>query len=180
MSADSFPKSAEESAWSVLETEHGSTHLAVRQRNGAFAPTSQIRVLCIDDEVDIADSEVELLRMHGMKARACYEGSSALSAAEEFRPDLCFLDLMMPGINGLEVAARLKARAKADPLLLVATTALGSLDSRIQTALVGFHAHLVKPVVASVLVATVRRFEAMTLGTDNSRDSFKTVAGLYG
>jgi CheY-like chemotaxis protein len=100
--------------------------------------------------------------MLGCEARACYDGPSALAAVGEFRPDACLLDLVMPGMGGLELAARLKATAGPQPLLLVATTALGDLEDRTRTALAGFHYHPTKPVDPPALLAALGRFARMT------------------
>ena len=68
-----------------------------------------LRVLCVDDRRDCADSAAMLLRVMGFEARACYDGETALSLNESFRPGICFLDLNMPGMDGDEVASRLRA-----------------------------------------------------------------------
>jgi CheY-like chemotaxis protein len=67
------------------------------------------------------------------------------------------LDLMMPGMDGLELAARLRRQAGPRPLVLVATTALGDIEARTQTALAGFHHHLVKPIDAQTLIEVLAR-----------------------
>src|SRR5207248_1660321 len=101
------------------------------------------------------DSLAAVLEMLGCPARVCYDGRSALTAAGEFQPEVCLIDLLMPGMDGLELAARLKERAGGRPPLLVATTALGDAEARARTALTGFHAHLVKPVDAATLIDTL-------------------------
>jgi CheY-like chemotaxis protein len=105
-----------------------------------------LRVLCVDDNKDAADSLAAVLELLGCEARACYDGSSALLLFSEFNPDICFIDLNMPGMNGLELAARFRSSAGHRTLLLVAVTALGSFEDRTKTAVTGFHYHLVKPV----------------------------------
>src|SRR6266851_6694690 len=123
------------------------------------------RVLCVDDNRDVADSTAMLLRAIGFEARACYDGRSALQVAEEFRPSVCVLDLHMPGMDGDELAARLLAQAGWRPLLLVAVTAMSDEVSRQRTIAGGFNLHLVKPVDPEKLVAVVdalfRQAEAM-------------------
>lgn len=102
------------------------------------------RVLCVDDNPDVADSEALLLGLCGYDARACYGGEDALAAADGFRPDACLLDLNMPGMDGCELARRLRARGRCP--LLVAVTARGGDEDRRRTAAAGFDRHLVKPV----------------------------------
>jgi len=104
------------------------------------------RVLCVDDNKDVADSAAELLHLVGFEVRVCYDGPSALVAAREFLPDVCLLDLNMPGMEGDELAVRLREEAGGRPMLLVAVTAMGADECRRRTEEAGFHLHLVKPV----------------------------------
>jgi CheY-like chemotaxis protein len=121
-----------------------------------------LRVLVVDDHPDAADTLSEVLGLLGCDTRACYNGASAVELATDFCPDACLLDLAMPGMDGFEVAGRLRAGAGARPLLLVATTALSSPDDRTRTALAGFHYHLVKPVDTPTLFDALRRFGEAT------------------
>src|SRR5262245_36206983 len=92
------------------------------------AELAQLRVLVVDDHPDAADSLAAVLDLLGCPVRVCYNGLSALAVADEFRPHVCLLDLMMPGMDGLELAARLRVQAANRPTLLVATTALGDAE----------------------------------------------------
>lgn len=105
-----------------------------------------LRVLCVDDNHDIADTLGVLLELVGYQARVCYDGPSALTAADEFRPDAAILDLMMPGMDGVELGRLLRARPWARALPLVAVTATGDDEARRRTAEAGFDLHLTKPV----------------------------------
>jgi two-component system, OmpR family, response regulator len=111
-----------------------------------------MRVLVVDDHPDAADALAAVLELLGCPVRTCYNGRTALMVAAEFDPQVCLLDLMMPGMDGLELAARLKSQAAGRPLLLVATTALGDAEAQALTALAGFHYHLTKPVDVCVLI----------------------------
>jgi two-component system OmpR family response regulator len=106
----------------------------------------QFRVLCVDDNRDCADSAALLLRMVGFDVRACYDGVSALALNESFRPGTCLIDLHMRGMDGDELALRLRAGPGWQPMLLVAITAMSDEDSRARTKAAGFDFHLVKPV----------------------------------
>jgi two-component system OmpR family response regulator len=108
--------------------------------------TPRLRVLCVDDNQDSTDSAVEYLRLMGFDAVACYDGAGALAAAGEFVPDVCLLDLNMPGMNGDELAGRLRDQAAGRAILFIAVTAQSDDDSRRRTADAGFKLHLVKPV----------------------------------
>ncbi len=128
-------------------------------------PNRPLRVLCVDDNEDAADSLAALSEMFGCEARACYDGPSALDTVREFRPDACFLDLSMPGMDGVELATRLRAGAGYCPLLLVAVTALGLSEDRARTAVAGFHYHFVKPTDPVTIRSTLDRFRTMLTGS---------------
>lgn len=103
------------------------------------------RVMCVDDNRDIADSEAQLLQACGFDARACYGGAGALLLAASFRPAVCLIDLNMPGMDGDELANRLRALWTGDPPVLIAVTAMDSEAAR-QRIRAAFDQHLVKPV----------------------------------
>jgi CheY-like chemotaxis protein len=77
-----------------------------------------LRVLCVDDNRDVADSEADLLHVHECDARACYSGASALVEVAEFRPCVCLIDLNMPGMDGDELAVRLREQEGGPPPIL--------------------------------------------------------------
>ncbi|WP_171470468.1 response regulator [Frigoriglobus tundricola] len=116
-----------------------------------------LRVLVVDDHLDAADALAAVLDVYGYPARACHDGAEALVAAAEFGPHVCLLDLMMPNMDGLELARRLREQAGGRPLVLVAVTSLGDIEALTWTALGGFHAHLIKPVDARTLISTLNR-----------------------
>ncbi len=117
---------------------------------------NRLRVLCVDDNRDVADSEAMMLDIHGYDARACYSGPAAVLEAAAFGPDVCLVDLDMPGMDGCEVAAILRGLDAGPPVLVAFTARSGGADRR-RTAEAGFDAHLVKPVVPAVLFATIGR-----------------------
>jgi len=100
---------------------------------------------------------VDLLRITGFDARACYCGADALAEAVAFLPGVCLIDLNMPGMDGDELAVRLREQSSGRPLVLVAVTAMNNEAScrRIKDA--GFDLHLVKPVDPHDLLAAVDR-----------------------
>ena len=114
-----------------------------------------LRVLVVDDNRDCADSTALLLQAAGFEARACYDGQAAMQVVGPFRPGLCFLDLNMPGMDGDELAVRLRTWAARRRLVLVALTAMDdpAACERIEAA--GFDLHLVKPVDPFDLVRVV-------------------------
>ena len=104
------------------------------------------RVLVVDDNMDAADSLAALLRRHGHSVVAVHDGAQAIEAAEEFCPEIVLLDIGMPGMNGLEVARRLRARDRSPRPLIVAVTGWGQSEDRHRAHDAGFDLHLVKPV----------------------------------
>lgn len=117
-------------------------------------PTATLtRVLCVDDNPDVADSEVMLLGLWGFDARACYGGREALALAEMFQPRVCLLDVHMPGMDGRAVAAGLRVWAGRRPLSLIAVTAARHLPDLTQGGV--FDLYLFKPVAPERLLAAV-------------------------
>jgi CheY-like chemotaxis protein len=123
---------------------------AIGQGGGAalrHAPDADaLRVMVVDDNADAADTLGVLAEILGCEARVCHGGEEALAALQEGLPDVLLLDLSMPRVDGLAVAASARTMAGGRPLMLAAVTALGALEARTATALAGFHFHLVKPV----------------------------------
>jgi two-component system OmpR family response regulator len=106
---------------------------------------SFLRILCVDDHRDAADTLGVVLHVFGYEPRVCYDGESALKVAEEFHPDVILLDLCMPGMSGDELGRRLRSQPWAEKIPIVALSALGDDDARRRTAEAGFDLHLVKP-----------------------------------
>jgi two-component system, sensor histidine kinase len=104
------------------------------------------RILLADDNVDFANSLAQLLAERGHEVRVVHDGAAALAAAEEFAPDIAFVDLGMPKVQGYEVARRLRAQPRTTTCVLVAVTAWGKDNDRRRAREAGFDRHLVKPV----------------------------------
>jgi two-component system response regulator ResD len=104
------------------------------------------RVLVVDDDPIVAEVVVDYLRHAGMEPRHVTDGPAALSLAEEWRPDLVVLDLMLPGIDGLEVCRRLrKAWDGPAPLPVIMLTALGAENDRVLGLETGADDYVTKP-----------------------------------
>ena len=93
-----------------------------------------------------------LLRSLGYETRVVHDGAAALALAKEFRPDVVLLDIGMPGLDGYEVARRLRATKKGAALRIIAVTGWGQEADRRRSKEAGFDLHLVKPVEANELV----------------------------
>ena len=114
-----------------------------------------LKVLCIDDHEDAADSTARLLRLEGFEAQACLGPEQAIRDVATFAPDVCVIDLAMPGMAGDVLAEKLR-EAVGRPLRCIALTGSWDIDSQHRTNNAGFEAHLVKPVDPAKLVAAVR------------------------
>jgi PAS domain S-box-containing protein len=104
------------------------------------------RVLIVDDNVDSADSLALVLKFDGHETDRVYTAHDALERTTSFRPDVILLDIGLPGIDGYEVARRLRATPGLEGLRLVALTGYGQPEDRARTRAAGFDDHLVKPV----------------------------------
>lgn len=115
--------------------------------------TSPARILLVEDDVLIRNSLAGFLRGADMVVREMPDGFGLLEAAEEFRPDLALLDVMLPGQNGLALAQSLR-RQQDVPIVFV--TARDGVHDRLRGFEVGADDYLVKPFVAQEMLARVR------------------------
>ena len=103
-------------------------------------------VLVVDDNVDAAQSLAMLLEMLGHEVRMAYDGPTALEAAFNHRLDMVLLDIGLPGLNGFEVAKRIRQQPTHKDIVLVAMTGYGQEADRKRSYEAGFDHHLAKPV----------------------------------
>jgi PAS domain S-box-containing protein len=124
-----------------------------RANGGTEATVQPIarRILVVDDNVDAADTIALLLQMWGHEVRTVYSGPEAIEAAEDFAPEVVLLDIGLPGINGYDVARRLRARPQRRRTVLAAMTGYGQESDRDRSREAGFDHHLTKPVAPEVL-----------------------------
>jgi CheY-like chemotaxis protein len=127
-------------------------------------PYEPIRVLCVDDNLDAANSLGFLLKLVGFITEVCHDSRTALAVAARFRPDAAVLDISMPGLDGCELARTLREQQGDVPLLLVAVTALGDMAARDRTTAAGFDLHLTKPAEPQQLVDVLFAFERRVRG----------------
>jgi signal transduction histidine kinase/DNA-binding response OmpR family regulator len=116
-----------------------------------------VRVLLVDDNVDAAESLATLLRLQSHEVRLAHEGLTAVKTAESFRPDVVLLDIGLPGMDGYEVAHRLRAETGLNETLLVALTGYGQEDYRRRSRAAGIDVHMVKPVDLEALYTLLAR-----------------------
>ena len=109
------------------------------------------RILVVDDNEDAADSLGMVLGLDGHEVIAAYTGDQALERAQAFRPDVVLLDIGLPGVDGYEVARRIRACTDLKAVCLVAVTGYGQDADKVRAREAGFAHHLVKPVEFSAL-----------------------------
>ena len=113
------------------------------------------RILVVDDNADAADSLAVLLGIWGHNAKIAHDGVAALEIAREFEPELVFLDIELPKMNGYEVARRLREQAGPARAKLIALSGYGAERDRQRSKEAGFALHLVKPVDPKSLSAAI-------------------------
>jgi CheY-like chemotaxis protein len=135
----------------VLQSQDG----VLPKREADQAPPAPVgprrRILVVDDNVDAAESLAMLLGHMGQDVRVAHDGLAALKTVQVFRPQLVFLDLGMPGMDGFEVARRVRKQFGREKPVLIALTGWGQDEDRRRTRESGFDDHLVKPVEPQTL-----------------------------
>jgi CheY-like chemotaxis protein len=113
--------------------------------------TAKHRLLVVDDNRDAAESMSMLLQMWGHEVAFAYDGPSALETAAQWQPEAVFLDIGLPGMDGYELAARLRELPQGKAAVLIAITGYGQDDDRLRSERAGIDHHLVKPVAPDAL-----------------------------
>src|SRR5262245_14440430 len=126
-------------------------------RGAASQSLARHRILVVDDNVDAAEAFSRILQLHNQEVCVAHDGHAALQMAGAMQPDIVFLDLELPKMNGLEVARRLRTEGRERPLVLVATTGFGQEEDRRRSTEAGFDHHLVKPIDLQVLQSLLAR-----------------------
>jgi PAS domain S-box-containing protein len=123
----------------------------------ALPPSAKQRILVVDDNRDAANTLAILLRVLGAEVSTAYDGNSAIKAMTADIPDIVFLDIGMPGMDGYEVASEVRSRAEWRDVKLVALTGWGQEEDRRRTRDAGFDQHLTKPPDVAAVKAAIAR-----------------------
>ena len=131
-----------------------------------------MRILVVDDNQDLAFTMATLLRTWGHQVSTAHDGEAALVAAERLDPEVIFLDLGLPGMDGYEVARRIRQTDSGKTIRLVAVTGsdgsqdfVGAKDARIDL-------HITKPVEARQLISLLAAAPASALQRASMTGSF--------
>ena len=117
--------------------------------------SSGFRLLVVDDNQDAASTLAMLLKLQGHEVQIAHSGLAAVEMAKRTAPDVVFMDIGMPGMDGYEVARRIRQEPDLERIVLAALTGWGQQEDRRRTAEAGFDHHLVKPLELSALDAVL-------------------------
>lgn len=117
------------------------------------------RILSIEDDVDLQQVFAYVLTKNGWDVTYAYDGKDGLEKAAELKPDLILLDMMLPGLNGIEVIKALKAAEATRPIPVVVMTAYPGDEQFLKASVIAMGAveYLAKPVRIDTLVNMVSR-----------------------
>jgi signal transduction histidine kinase len=127
-----------------IPVQQGETRISLSEKGSRSAGQARHRILLADDNQDFAVSLALLLRGMGHEVRVEHDGAAALAAAGEFQPDIAFLDIGLPKLNGFDLARGLRALNAGG--ILVAVTGWGQPSDRQKAKDAGFDDYMVKPV----------------------------------
>ena len=127
-------------------------------------------IWCVDDDSTIRDIEVYTLEQMGFKARGFADGVSMLEALKSGKPELIILDIMMPGMDGLEVLSKIRSEAAYKDIPIIMATAKGTETDKISGLNSGADDYLVKPFGVMEMVARVKAVLRRTIREDASSD----------
>jgi signal transduction histidine kinase/CheY-like chemotaxis protein len=139
------------------------TSAASRQKPVAQRPRKRgsqpRRVLIVEDNLDAAASLREVLELEGHQVATAYSGPEGLQAVSVFHPDVVLCDVGLPGLDGYEVARRLRADPEARSVVLIALTGYASADDKERARSAGFDLHLAKPLSVAGLAESLATLE---------------------
>ena len=109
------------------------------------------RVLVVDDNLDAAETLAMMLEILGQTTSQAHDGNAALKVAAEFKPEVVFMDIGLPGLSGHEAAVRMRKDLGMTDVYIVALSGYGTEEDRRKSMHAGFDNHLVKPLDPSQL-----------------------------
>jgi CheY-like chemotaxis protein len=125
----------------------GATDLGLHSLSRTPTPAGRPsrRILVVDDNVDAANSMATMLRLLGNDVRRVHDGFEAIALAQDFHPEIVFLDIGMPRLNGYDTIRRLRGQPGGAGVRIIAVTGWGQESDRAKSRAAGFDGHLVKP-----------------------------------
>ena len=136
------------------------------ERYNASSP-GEFSVLIVDDNRDATDSMAMLLAMEGYDVRVAYDGPQALDSVRTARPDVILLDIGLPGMDGFQVAERVRADPENSSIVMVAVSGYGQEEHRSRSTQAGCDHHLVKPIEPAVVSELLASLHSTRHGTSS-------------
>ena len=122
----------------------------------AAADAPALRILVVDDNRDTARGMARLLKLAGHEVQVAYDGWAALEVARDFAPEAVLLDIGLPGLDGYEVATRLRHETNCHDALLIAASGYGEDQARDRSRKAGFDHHLTKPIEFEMILGLLQ------------------------
>jgi PAS domain S-box-containing protein len=138
-----------------LPALQAATRDASPARPAAPAACRSVRVLVVDDNEDTARSVSKLIRLLGHDVRTAFDGPGAIDTARAYSPEVVFLDIGLPGMDGYEIVKELRKDDCCKHAFIVAVSGYGQEEDRRRSRAAGFDRHLVKPVEYEALIAAL-------------------------
>ena len=130
--------------------------ISARPANAAVATSSRRRILLADDNQDALETLALLLEVDGHEVMKTVDGGAALQAAAHWRPDLAFLDIGMPVLDGYATARGIRKESWGQGIVLIALSGWGQREDMARSREAGFDMHLVKPVSADAIAKVLQ------------------------
>ncbi|HET9226202.1 MAG TPA: ATP-binding protein [Thermoanaerobaculia bacterium] len=131
-------------------------------RGEEAADSARLRILVVEDNHDGRESLRDLLELWGHEVETAANGPDGVDAALSSLPDVALIDIGLPGLDGNEVAQRIRAALDGDTMALIAMTGYGQPEDRRRALQAGFDAYLVKPVDPDDLARTLQEIGAVS------------------
>ena len=143
----------------TLPSTPAPTTVVPRQR-AESAVSHRLDVLVVEDNADARDTLISLLELKGHRVRGAADGRTALDSIARERPDVAFVDIGLPDVDGYAIAREVRGRPGMESVVLVALTGYGQPDDQAEALSAGFDLHVTKPIAADHLDRVLSEFEA--------------------
>jgi len=136
------------------------------------------RVLVVDDNVDVANSLIRLLNAMGHDAKACYDGAQAVTEAQDFLPDLLFIDIAMPGLDGYQTVTKIRGHKECTHAIFIALSGFATPEYKQRAYEAGFDLYIAKPMTTDALTDVLKLLEPDTEQTSIPTKIFRIASHL--